>query len=302
MMLTRARLLTFVVGPTFGAYLLLVVATGHFMVAHAVIVGAALVLIYVPRLRPWMTLLLPFFLFGVTYDAMRFVVPLARELIPVQVAGPYRLELALFGVPGTGATPMLASAFLAQHTHVAIDLVTAFAYLFYFAQTFLVAFWLLWRNRPLLARFGWTYLALNFAGFVTYFLYPAAPPWYVEQYGLGPVVLDAPASAARLADVDAHLGISLFRSFYAQSANVFAAIPSLHAADPLLAWLYVRLHLHDGPHARWHWTFGAFWLLVCFGAIYLGHHYVIDVVLGSAYALVAYLAAQALARRRAQSS
>lgn len=292
------HLWTALVGPFFAGYAVVLLATRSFLPVHALILGSALVLVYVPRLRPWMKPILPFFLFGVAYDAMRFVTPLARELVTVHVAEPYHLELALFGVTLDDGTRVVPTTYFAQHTNVAVDLATAFAYFAYLGETLLVALWLLAYDRPLLRRYAWAFFTLCIASLVTYHLYPAAPPWYVEQYGLGPAVLHAPASAARLADIDVRLGMSLFRDFYAHSTNVFGAIPSLHAADPLLAWLYARRHLAPGPYARWHWVFGAFWVLVCFAAVYLRHHYVIDVLAGWLYALVAYAIIEGIAARR----
>jgi membrane-associated phospholipid phosphatase len=67
---------------------------------------------------------------------------------------------------------------------------------------------------------------------------------------------------------------------YGRSADVFGAIPSLHIAYPLLAAFFA-------------FQFGAlrifcfcFYLLMCFSAVYLNHHYILDIIWGSAYALV----------------
>ncbi|CAF1524714.1 unnamed protein product [Adineta steineri] len=57
---------------------------------------------------------------------------------------------------------------------------------------------------------------------------------------------------------------------YSKNANVFAAIPSLHAAYPTITDLFF-------------FTFG-----VWFSAVYSGHHYVIDVLAGGTCAVTAY--------------
>jgi hypothetical protein len=149
-------------------------------------------------------------------------------------------------------------------------------------------------GRRLLARFGWTFLLMNIVGFATYYVYPAAPPWYVADYGLGPANLAARSSAAGAARWDAITGIPYFAGFYGRSADVFGAIPSLHVAYPLLTYLH-------GRELRKRWldvaSFGLF-LLVSFAAVYLNHHYVLDVLLGVLYTLVAWGIDLALERRR----
>jgi len=152
-------------------------------------------------------------------------------------------------------------------------------------------------GRRLLARFGWTFLFMNLAGFVTYYIYPAAPPWYVADYGLGPANMAARSSAAGAARWDALTGIPYFQEFYGRSADVFGAIPSLHVSYPLLTFLH-------GRELRKRWldvaSFGLF-LLVSFAAVYLNHHYVLDVLLGVLYTLVAWGIDAALERRASRT-
>jgi hypothetical protein len=125
---------------------------------------------------------------------------------------------------------------------------------------------------------------VNVAGFATYYIYPAAPPWYTAAYGLGPAQLGVSASPAAGIRWDQLTGLHYFAGFYGRSADVFGAIPSLHVAYPLLVALYasrLRRVLLDVIH------FG-FFGLVCFAAVYLQHHYVVDVLTGVLYALLGY--------------
>jgi membrane-associated phospholipid phosphatase len=134
---------------------------------------------------------------------------------------------------------------------------------------------------------------MNLAGFVTYYVYPAAPPWYVAQYGLGPANFAVQASPAAAIRWDDLVGVHYFASFYGRSADVFGAIPSLHVAQPLLVFLFAR-RLRS-PMVSW--TSGLYALLVAFSAIYLQHHYLLDVLIGAAYAVVAYWVAYVAASR-----
>lgn len=272
------------VGPAVLVYGIALYAFGQMRLEHALLLGGWLVVTYVPRLRALAKGLLPFFLFGLLYDALRFVTPFAHAHVAIHVEGPYRLELQLFGWRTEAGDVVIPSEALTAIRSPVVLLAAGFAYFFFIYEVFLFAIYLLVKDRLLVARFGWTFLLLCIVGFVTYYVYPAAPPWYVAQHGLGPADVHALPDAARLREVDALLGVSFFASFYARSSNVFGAIPSLHAAYPLLVWFYAR----RSPLARWHWAFLAFFLLMCFSAVFLYHHYLIDVILGAAYALGAY--------------
>ena len=125
----------------------------------------------------------------------------------------------------------------------------------------------------------WGFFWLNMLGYSTYYWYAAAPPWYVAKYGLGPAQLGVAASTAGCARFDQILGTHFFSDMYGRSADVFGAIPSLHIAYPLLATVFA-FHFKK---ARTFCTL--FYLLMCFSAIYLNHHYVLDILWGSAYAL-----------------
>ena len=117
-------------------------------------------------------------------------------------------------------------------------------------------------------------------GYTTYYWYAAAPPWYVATYGLGPANLSVQANSAGCVRFDQLLGTHFFTEMYGRAADVFGAIPSLHVAYPLLAAFFA-------------FRFGAlrifsfcFYVLMCFSAVYLNHHYVLDIIWGSSYALL----------------
>ena len=79
---------------------------------------------------------------------------------------------------------------------------------------------------------------------------------------------------------------------YSKNANVFAAIPSLHAAYPLLTVLYGSLSKRFWLHI----AFALFTLSVWFSAVYSRHHYVLDVLAGAMVALTAYVLYRLLSR------
>src|SRR6185436_20727216 len=83
-------------------------------------------------------------------------------------------------------------------------------------------------RRALAVRFGWGFLVLNVAGFVTYHLYPAAPPWYYHAHGCVVDLAAAASAGPNLLRVDALMGMNYFAGFYGRSSDVFGAVPSLH--------------------------------------------------------------------------
>jgi hypothetical protein len=64
-----------------------------------------------------------------------------------------------------------------------------------------------------------------------------------------------------------------------------AAFPSLHAAYPFLAFLFARR-----AFGRAGWLMAAYTACVWFAIVYLGEHWVVDIVGGVAYAMAAYVA------------
>ena len=246
--------------------------------------------VYNERSRLFLRAFFPFILTGVVFDSMRYFYQPAIAG-RVHVAGPYLLERAWFGVGGR----TLNELFLDRHW-AALDLACGFAYLVYVAEYIGLAMVLFLRDRPHpAATFARCFLLVNVLGFVTYFAFPVAPPWYVTQYGLDAVQLvrPNPAAAHRF---DVLLGTRLFDQMYGRGVDAFGAIPSLHVAYPCIAAILT----FQVAGLRWARVPAVlFLLLVAFSAVYLQHHYVIDVLLGAVYAVATVCAVAAWERWRA---
>lgn len=134
-------------------------------------------------------------------------------------------------------------------------------------------------------RFSLAFLFVNLLGFCGYYIHPAAPPWYAINYGFTPI-LNTPGNVAGLGRFDTLLGINIFHSIYGKNANVFAAVPSLHAAYMLIATVYAAISKQK------HITTIVF-AFICMGiwwtAVYSCHHYIIDVLLGILTAVLGIL-------------
>lgn len=273
-------------------YVAAIGALGGLRADHVFLGALGLLDLYNERTRGFLRAFWPLILTGAVFDSMRYFYWPGIDG-RVHVAEPYLFERRWFGVAGR----TLNELFL-EHHWAALDLACGFAYLVFVGEYVALAILLFFRGREDGARtFAWCFLVVNVMGFVTYFVYPAAPPWYVTAYGLGPARMHiAPAPAATLR-FDALLGTHLFDEMYGRGIDVFGAYPSLHVSYPfiaaVLAFRFDELRWARAPAVL-------FSALMCLSAVYLQHHYVTDVVLGLAYALVALAAVSRLPRRAAR--
>lgn len=246
------------------------------------------------KTRPFAIGFLPWFLFGILYDSMRLYPNYMVN--DIDVAGLYQAEKSLFGITASSGTELQA---IADHSHTMIpgeyfkahhcaaaDFMAGLFYLCWVPVPIAFALYLyLKKQRQWFARFSWAFLLVNVIGFVGYYIYPAAPPWYAMNYGFEPI-LHTPGNVAGLGRWDEMTGLPVFHSLYGKNANVFAAVPSLHAAYMLLTTIYAVLSHQRRPLI-------ALFAFICLGiwwtAVYSGHHYIIDVTLGILTTLVGVL-------------
>lgn len=251
---------------------------------HFLMVGLFLLLFFAGKTtRKLAVALLPFIIFGVSYDWMR-VWP-NYEVNPIDVRGLYEAEKSLFGIHTDGQTLIPCEYFALHHCSVA-DFMAGIFYLCWVPVPIAFGLWLYFKGkRNLYLRFSMVFLLVNLIGFAGYYIHPAAPPWYAMNYGFEPV-LSTPGNVAGLGRFDELLGITVFEGIYGRNANVFAAVPSLHAAYMVVALAYAIM----GRCRRWLIAVFAFIMVgIWWTAVYSGHHYLIDVSLGIGCALLGIL-------------
>lgn len=231
----------------------------------------------------------PLGLLGLTYDTMGYVRDLGVTPARVHDCDLRALESALFGRPG-----WTVHDWLQAHPSDWLDRLCAIPYGTFLYAVVAFALFLFVRAPPsAVLRFSWTFFAMSFLGFVTYHLYPAAPPWYFHAHGCS-VDLGVHASEGpNLARVDAWLGVPYFAGMYGRSNDVFGSVPSLHVAYPALIAIEGWRWLSAPTRAA---TF-AFAALMCFAAVYLDHHWIVDVVLGLMFCVVSYVGVAAVVAR-----
>jgi hypothetical protein len=218
--------------------------------------------------------LVPFIVFGLSYDWMR-VYP-NYMVNPIDVKDLYELEKLLFGMNINGEI-LTPNEYFAIHYSSVMDFFAGIFYLTWVPVPVAFGVYLyLKKRRSVYLRFALVFLLVNLIGFTGYYIHPAAAPWYVMEYGFEPI-LNTPGNSAGLARFDELLGVSIFDSIYGRNSNVFAAVPSLHSAYMVVA-LFYAIKNKSGMAIKI--TFTVLLLGIWFTAVYSYHHYIIDVLLG----------------------
>lgn len=219
-----------------------------------------------------------FIVFWIIFDFMKaFPNYLYQE---VHINDLYRTEKKLFGI-AQGAELFTPNEYWNVNSSTWLDVLTGFFYLSWVPVPLAFAAFLFFKKRKWFLQFSLTFLLVNIIGFVIYYVYPAAPPWYIDEYGFL-FKAGTPGNTAGLARFDAYFGVTIFKSLYEKSSNVFAAMPSLHSAYPLIVLYY-------GLKFRLKWInilFAVIMVGIWFSAIYTSHHYVLDVLAGITCAIV----------------
>ena len=220
--------------------------------------------------RTWLFLKawLPFITIFVSYEMMFSIVGTVSQYNLHQ--GPYLMEMQLFG--------QLPTTILQQSVRTPIlDYLGAFFYSLHFFAPTIFAF-ILWRKRPKdHLKYTIAFGVCTYGALITFLFYAVAPPW-IAVPGVMRVLTGS---------VDANLGIPVYRTLFDYlSPNLYAAFPSMHSALPMIIslfalkiWRIKALPIFIFPIGVW------------FSAVYLGEHYVIDVLGGIFYAIIAFLVA-----------
>ena len=228
--------------------------------------------------------LLPFIVFGISYDWMNIVHN--YEVNPVDIRGLYESEKQLFGITAADGTLLTPNEFFALHRTALMDFLGGVFYRCWVPVPIIFGLWMYFSGKvkPYL-HFALVFLLVNLIGFAGYYIHPAAPPWYVALHGFD-FRLGVPGDVAGLGAFDEMTGLGVFHGLYGRNANVFAAVPSLHSAYTLVAFIYAMRSRSGLP---WTLALGIITAGIWFTAVYTSHHYIIDVLLGITTALAGFL-------------
>ncbi|MEO7330456.1 MAG: phosphatase PAP2 family protein [Minicystis sp.] len=222
-------------------------------------------------------------LIGLFYDAMRYVRNVGVSPERVHLCDLRALEIKLFGITMGGERVTVHDWFLTHHWD-ALDLWCAVPYGTFIFASLGCAVVLYLRDARAVQRFSWAFCLMNVIGFATYHIYPAAPPWYYHAHQCVVDMTANPQAGPRLEHVDALLGFDYFRGMYTRSSDIYGAVPSLHVAYPGMILLNgFRLFKLPGK------IFSiVFFVSMCFAAVYLDHHWIIDIVVGLVYCVACW--------------
>lgn len=198
----------------------------------------------------------------------------------VHIESIYNAEKNIFGITTAGGR-VTPNEYWQIHQHSWLDVMAGMFYLCWIPVPLLFGVYLYFKNLRQFYYFAFTFLLVNLLGFVVYYSYPAAPPWYVSKYGF---VFNerTPGNTAGLARFDALVHAGIFQSLYTKGSNVFAAMPSLHSSYPVIVFYYaVKNRL-----GYMNLVFGTVMCGIWFAAVYTNHHYVLDVLAGIICALL----------------
>lgn len=217
---------------------------------------------------PWLGLL-------VIYDELRASVSVAA--IDAHVAP----QIVVDKVIGVGAVP---TVWLQEHLWRAghfrwYDYGVWAVYMTHFFAVWLVAVALWCIDRRRFARYAGVTIVLTLSVFLVYWLYPAQPPWLASDAArIGPVTRIVPL-------IWDHLGVTSITSVYDNGGlvNTVAAMPSLHAAYPMMLLLFFW---GAGPRVRA--GLALYVLAMAYALVYSGEHFVSDILAGWAMAGAAY--------------
>ena len=230
------------------------------------VVALAPALFFAHRFGSWIRDWAPFVVAFLLWDGLR---ALAGHVATSRVSpGGLVVDRALFGDPVPPVALQHAAA--AVHLAGAADLLATVADLGHFPGIFALALVVWLKNRPAFTLYAEALFATAFTALVVFMIWPTAPPWFAAEQG----------DLAGLRHVMNEVMTVRWSGFYdSLDPNRFAALPSLHAALPLLGFLALRR-----LRSRLAWVALAWTLLVWVSIVYLGEQYVADVPAGAGLA------------------
>jgi hypothetical protein len=162
------------------------------------------------------------------------------------------------------------------------DYLAWLTYMSHFFTSFIVAGVLWKRDHARFRRFITLWVGLTFLGYLTYLLYPAMPPWLASNTG-------HIAGITRIIPVMwNHVGVHGASAVFTGGSrfdNNIAAMPSLHAAYPMLLLLFFWSRARTPLRV----LLVSYVLAMAFTLVYTGEHFVIDEFVGWTYAIVTFV-------------
>lgn len=238
-----------------------------------------LFLVTVPALSQFFLNFMPTATWLILFYSCRYIPPAWRPSIFVRVLP--ALETIFYG--GN------LSATLAESTNSVLDILAWIPYglMHYGAPVVISAFCFVFGPPTLLPVFMFAFGYMNITGVFIQILFPTAPPWYQELYGLQKAYYGMKGSAGGLQRVDQLLGVDMYTSAFSASPQVFGAFPSLHSGSAVIEACFMT-YLFP-PMAP---VFAVYVMWIWWSTMYLTHHYFIDLIAGAILSLTVFYLCQ----------
>lgn len=198
----------------------------------------------------------------------------------VHIQSLYELEKKLFGID-FNQLKLTPNEYWKLNSNAFLDVLNGFFYLMWVPVPLAFATYLFFRNKRQFIYFSLTFVWVNLLGFVVYYVFPAAPPWYVQEHGFD-FIAKTPGNTAGLIRFDHFFNTTLFQGIYSKGSNVFAAMPSLHSSYPVIVLFYGLKSKLGAVNIFFFIVMIGIW----FAAVYTSHHYVLDVLAGITCAVI----------------
>ncbi len=185
-----------------------------------------------------------------------------------------RYPIAVDRVIGLGRLPnaRLQRALARLRRVDSLDRFLTWVHWLWFLEPYAALVWILLRHPERFPRAARQMAAVFDLGCVGYFAVPTAPPWWASEQGL---------TGEEVRRIMVGVGEETWRSAWpamygALGSNPWAAMPSLHFATSAMAAISLSEAGHAEGAVGW-----AYATALGFGLVYLGEHYVTDLLAGA---------------------
>lgn len=135
-----------------------------------------------------------FIVYWIIFDYMKAIPN--YTVSPIHMADLYNHEKSIFGINYNGAI-LTANEYWKINSNHTLDILGGLFYLCWIPVPLGFAAFLFFKNRRQFLGFAITFFVVNLLGFVVYYSYPAAPPWYIQEHGFN-FIPNTPANTSRI--------------------------------------------------------------------------------------------------------
>lgn len=234
---------------------------------------ASLAVVFIPtgRARYFIAGIVPY---ASVWFIFTFLRSFADETIFAKTLNIKVLEFERWVFNGEIPTIRLQAAYYTSGEIHLWDYYFTFIHWSYFIIPHGIALWIWWRNKREFQHYLAALTMTLFLGLVIYFIIPSNPPWMAPEAVDTPL---APYVERIMEPIAKELGGGLYEAGYkiVGESNPIAAMPSMH-----FAITFILVWVARGRGIGWEVAAWIYALSMGAALVYMGEHYVIDIVVG----------------------